>query len=1151
MSIASYFNKKNSQSNSNIQTYHAQPSSPAQLHSSEKHDNMIESRFQKSQNSNQGFYKSDSYQRNYQASSAPLPQKTPQQTYSTSFNSSTPPPTAKKPFYSSSPQSSSRPSYSSGMPMPSSSWKQSHQQQYQRSNQYYKGYNQQRNFSSTSSQSLYSPSFSQIDFSLITRNSFSAKCNPICDAVMNIFKRIPGRHYDGEMREWIFPLSQHDNLSAILCSEYYKSKSPSSGYAINKLNVLPKSVLRVFSKYMTCTEENPQPPPLVATPSEVRLMDRMPLALRSALFPFQEEGVLFLLRREGRGMIGDEMGLGKTLQALAVASVYHNEWPLLVICPSTLRFQWSEAIEKWCAPFVDEGGVKVIMSQMDEVTGKESAVVISYQMCVNQISSIVKARFGVIIADESHQLKNGKSQRAKVILPLIQTTKRAVMLTGTPAINRPVELFSQISCLRRDLFPTMAEFGRRYCEMKQMPRWVDYSGATNLKELHLLLEETVMIRRLKKNVLTQLPKKSRVAIYLNIGENKMKELKEAVKEATEAATARKREIVQSLNLSSGLSSSSASSSFGSGGFGQSDKSDDIADANTIIKQYQLTGKAKLDAVCEYLHDQLEKKEKFLVFAHHRIVMDGICQIFESNDDYIRIDGDTPAADRHMYVRYFQEEERCKAAVLSLKAASTGLTLTEASRVIFAELSWTPGVLVQAEDRVHRIGQFNPVCVTYLLAKGTVDEAIWAMIQKKLEVIGDALNGNKIRLQASTEERVVNMQRLRMLQGKKALMMIGRGEMLDDNMELFNEGVDGGDFDAGSQLRDKSQSQIVDFFKPVFDVPDPNKVEGAEKFFEDELEQRLMSEDMASVQNEGLKGKNSSFASFPSSSSSSLSSSSSSRSNIQSSSMFGGHVETDVTREGEPVRITHFSPNSLRTSTSSASGFGSSSKTGTDSLQSNLPVKRQDGTIDPMDIDATFGMGCFADGDEFEPLDPKEELKDVKDSKGGEFGFDQNESVMIVEDNSIADLTNEEAFQNPKISELEIEGNSKDEQKNEDKEEPTATKPEQMSPAPKRKFHDLMEIYENEGEEEDDSNVNETKIEVIEDNERENNFGNLEQYGKSRKLSSEEIARQFADIHDNISSDEMKLPEFTINTGFSDVPFPIDDVVEGPDNDEWT
>ncbi|CAL5346753.1 unnamed protein product [Camellia sinensis] len=168
--------------------------------------------------------------------------------------------------------------------------------------------------------------------------------------------------------------------------------------------------------------------------------------------------------------------------------------------------------------------------------------------------------------------------------------------------------------------------------------------------------------------------------------------------------------------------------------------------------YTDSAEAKIPAVLDYVGTVIEAGCKFLIFAHHQPMIDSIYQFLQKKRvGCIRIDGGTPAASRQALVTDFQEKDAIKAAVLSIKAGGVGLTLTAASTVIFAELSWTPGDMVQAEDRAHRIGQVSSVNVYYLLANDTVDDIIWDVVQSKLENLGQMLDGHENMLEVSANQ----------------------------------------------------------------------------------------------------------------------------------------------------------------------------------------------------------------------------------------------------------------------------------------------------------------------------------------------------------------------------------------------------------------
>uniref|UniRef100_A0A8C5EZZ7 SWI/SNF-related matrix-associated actin-dependent regulator of chromatin subfamily A-like protein 1 n=1 Tax=Gopherus evgoodei TaxID=1825980 RepID=A0A8C5EZZ7_9SAUR len=375
-----------------------------------------------------------------------------------------------------------------------------------------------------------------------------------------------------------------------------------------------------------------------------------------SLMPFQREGVNFAISREGRLLLADDMGLGKTIQAICIAAYYRKEWPLLVVTPSSVRFTWAEAFHRWL-PSLSPESTNVILTGKDNLSAKLINI-ISFDL-LSKMDKQLKDTFQVVIIDESHFLKNTKTARCQAAMPLLK-----------------------------------------------MPWGWDYSGSSNLGELKLLLEESVMIRRLKSDVLSQLPAKQRKMVVV------APEGMNAKTKAELAATAKE--------MAKGYRSK------------QKEK-------EALLLFYNRTAEAKIRSVIEYILDLLESgRDKFLVFAHHKIVLNAISNALENKHvGYIRIDGATSSAERQSLCQKFQFSEKHSVAVLSLTAANTGLTLSSADLVVFAELFWNPGVLIQAEDRAHRIGQTSSVNIHYLVAKGTADDYLWPMIQEKIKVLGEA------------------------------------------------------------------------------------------------------------------------------------------------------------------------------------------------------------------------------------------------------------------------------------------------------------------------------------------------------------------------------------------------------------------------------
>ncbi|XP_069838713.1 DNA annealing helicase and endonuclease ZRANB3 isoform X2 [Dendropsophus ebraccatus] len=434
-------------------------------------------------------------------------------------------------------------------------------------------------------------------------------------------------------------------------------------------------------------------------------------------------------------MIADEMGLGKTLQAIAVAYCYREEWPLLIVVPSSLKYPWIEEMEKWI-PELGPEDITVIENKTDIGRIPTSKVtVLGYGLLTADakllIDSLYKQHFRVVLVDESHYIKSRNASRSKLLLPLIQKATRALLLTGTPALGRPEELYMQIDGLFPRRFGTWTEYAKKYCNAHvryfgNRTQW-DYRGASNLDDLHQRLS-SIMIRRLKNEVLTQLPPKIRQRIPFDLPKDVAKEMNASFEEW------------EKLMRYPESASSDSGSPF-------------IQVMGMITRMYKQTALAKAGAVKDYIKMMLEnEKLKFLVFGHHLSMLQACTEAaIECKARYIRIDGSVPSSERIHLVHQFQNDPDTRVAILSIQAAGQGLTFTAATHVVFAELYWDPGHIKQAEDRAHRIGQSSSVHIHYLIAKGTLDTLMWGMLNRKANVTGSTLNGKKEKIQAEVDD----------------------------------------------------------------------------------------------------------------------------------------------------------------------------------------------------------------------------------------------------------------------------------------------------------------------------------------------------------------------------------------------------------------
>uniref|UniRef100_A0A8C3YQ54 DNA annealing helicase and endonuclease ZRANB3 n=1 Tax=Catagonus wagneri TaxID=51154 RepID=A0A8C3YQ54_9CETA len=459
-------------------------------------------------------------------------------------------------------------------------------------------------------------------------------------------------------------------------------------------------------------------------------LDFLPDKLRLKLLPFQKDGISFALRRDGRCMVADEMGLGKTIQAIGIAYFYKEEWPLLIVVPSSLRYPWTEEIEKWI-PELGPEEISVIQNKTDIGRISTSKVtVLGYGLLTTDAETLIDAlnnqNFKVVIVDESHYMKSRNAARSRILLPVVQKAKRAILLTGTPALGRPEELFMQIEALFPQKFGTWTDYAKRYCNAHvryfgKRPQW-DCRGASNLNELHQLLSD-IMIRRLKTEVLTQLPPKIRQRIPFDLPSAAAKELNSSFEEWEKLMRSPNSGATESLMC-------------------------------LITRMFKQTAIAKAGAVKDYIKMMLQNDSlKFLVFAHHLSMLQACTEaVIESKTRYVRIDGSVPSSERIHLVNQFQKDPETRVAILSIQAAGQGLTFTAATHVVFAELYWDPGHIKQAEDRAHRIGQCSSVNIHYLIANGTLDTLMWAMLNRKAQVTGSTLNGRKEKLQAEEDDK---------------------------------------------------------------------------------------------------------------------------------------------------------------------------------------------------------------------------------------------------------------------------------------------------------------------------------------------------------------------------------------------------------------
>lgn len=321
--------------------------------------------------------------------------------------------------------------------------------------------------------------------------------------------------------------------------------------------------------------------------------------------------------------------------------------------------------------------------------------------------------YDLLVADEAQYLKTPAAKRTKLFFAI--PAKRTLFLTGTPILNRPIELFTMLQRLDPlDLGGNRWGFAMRYCGARQLRAgrkmvW-DFNGSANLDELQEKMRSKFMVRRLKKDVLKELPAKRRQIIPLDrSGAEKL--------------------LLAEQKLARQIGFEEMARKLESGG---------AVAMTEMSKVRRELGLAKVDAAIDHITDVLENTSKVVVFAHHRDVIHELYKGLYSLGAYV-LTGDTTAKGRQFVVDSFQSKPEIRVFIGQIQAAGVGITLTAASTVIFVEQDWVPGNMSQAEDRCHRIGQKESVLVRYLVFDESLDAAMAQTLIKKSRVADAALD----------------------------------------------------------------------------------------------------------------------------------------------------------------------------------------------------------------------------------------------------------------------------------------------------------------------------------------------------------------------------------------------------------------------------
>jgi SWI/SNF-related matrix-associated actin-dependent regulator 1 of chromatin subfamily A len=418
-----------------------------------------------------------------------------------------------------------------------------------------------------------------------------------------------------------------------------------------------------------------------------------------AYYEYQKAGVQFL-DTHASCLLADDPGLGKTIQVCGLLNSRPEIRSVLVVCPASVKYVWARELARW---LTDKSRTVGIAGAALDISAE--IVVCNYDL-LRKFDALLKSRrYDLLVLDEAHYIKTPRAQRTKACKLLGALAVRKVLLTGTPIMNRPAELWSLLNFLDARAWGPFFPFALRYCDAKKGPFGWDFDGASNLVELNSRLRTSgLMLRRCKADVLPQLPRVTRQTVPLPV------DMTPVLEELTE----RLAELM---------------------GF---DPDNPPFEIDPVRIPFELVaairrevGMAKVKAALAFIADETQDVDKTVVYAHHHDVLGALHEALAPS---VLVTGQTPAKARARAVDSFQESGGPKYFIASIQAMGVGITLTAASRVIFVEQSWTPSELEQCECRLHRIGQANAVLSQYLVVRDSIDERILSAVVGKMRVI---------------------------------------------------------------------------------------------------------------------------------------------------------------------------------------------------------------------------------------------------------------------------------------------------------------------------------------------------------------------------------------------------------------------------------
>ncbi|HET8573008.1 MAG TPA: SNF2-related protein [Edaphocola sp.] len=446
----------------------------------------------------------------------------------------------------------------------------------------------------------------------------------------------------------------------------------------------------------------------------------VPDNVAAELRPYQKAGMQwmnFLNETGWGGILADDMGLGKTLQTLTFLQHYLNHNPqafFLIVCPTTLVYNWESEINKFTAGIrytIHHGPSR--STSIKELQEAGSLVITTYGTLRSDIKMLSSCTFDYVVLDESQAIKNPVSQVARASLLL--NSKNRLALSGTPVQNNTFDLFAQMNFLNPGMLGTMEFFRNEFAV--PIDKMQEAEARNNLKRLI----NPFLLRRTKEQVAPDLPEKTETILYCEMGQQQ-KRIYNAYRNSFRT------KILEEID-EKGIGHSRLSVLTGLMKLRQ------ICDSPAIINEEEQfeNHSVKINELIRELTENTGN-HKALVFSQFLGMLALIRQELEKlNIPYVYFDGGTSTKEREKAIQKFQKDDNCRVFLISLKAGGVGLNLTAADYVYIVDPWWNPTVEQQAIDRTHRIGQTKKIFAYRLICKDTIEEKILLLQHRKLNL----------------------------------------------------------------------------------------------------------------------------------------------------------------------------------------------------------------------------------------------------------------------------------------------------------------------------------------------------------------------------------------------------------------------------------